>query len=79
MRHLIQLIDEIGALGAQAFDDMTIMDDFVPNIDRGAVFIDRTLDDLDRAFDAGTKTTGLSEDNLHGSDTLSRRIGRLVP
>jgi hypothetical protein len=28
-RHLIQFIDEIGALGAKVFDDMAVMDDFM--------------------------------------------------
>ena len=78
-RHLIQLVDEIGAFGAQAFDDMAVMDDFMPDIDRRAVFIDRTFDDFDRTFDTGTEAAGLSEDYLHGPILFSGRIGRLVP
>ena len=74
-RHFIQLVDEIGALGAQAFDDMTVVDDLVPDIDRRAEFIDGALDDLDRALDAGAKTTGLCEDNLHGSKLFGPLMG----
>ena len=65
-RHLVQFIDEIGALGAQAFDDMAIMDDLMPDIDWGAEFIDGAFDNFDGAFDTGTKTAGLGEDYLHG-------------
>jgi hypothetical protein len=64
-RHLVQFVDEMGPLGPQAFDDMPVMNDFMPDIDRRAEFIDRPLDDLDRAFDSGAKTTRLGENYLH--------------
>src|SRR6266576_55671 len=54
-RDLVDLVDELRPFGAQPLDDMAVMHDLVPDIDRRAVLLQRALDDLDRAFDPGTK------------------------
>ena len=44
---------------------MLIMHDFVTNIDRRPVLLERTLDDLDRPDHAGTETARLGKNHLH--------------
>jgi hypothetical protein len=41
------------------------MNDFMTDVDWRPVFLKRTLDDFNRANDAGTKTAGLSQYDLH--------------
>src|SRR5208283_4921497 len=60
-----QLVDEVGALGLERFDDVPIVDDLMAHIDGRAVFIEGTLDDIDRPDDAGTKTPWLRQNDLH--------------
>ena len=64
-RHLGKVLDEARALGLQALDHMAVVDDLVAHVDRRTVFLQRALDDLDRAHDAGAKTSGLGENDLH--------------
>ena len=70
-RNFVGFLDENHALVGQALDHMRVMDDFVAHIDRRPEFIQRHFDDLDRAFDAGAKTAGLGENNLHGAKPYS--------
>ncbi len=79
-RDLVDLVDEPRALGAQPLDDVTVVDDLVPDIDRRAVFLDRALDDLDRAFDSGAKPSGLCQHHSHhvASIGLVSRPGRIA-
>ena len=70
-RHLVDLVDKAGALGAQPLDDMPVVHDLVPDIDRRAVFLERALDDLDRPFDPGTKPAGLRQHHSHSCLTVS--------
>jgi hypothetical protein len=44
------------ALGLQAFDDVFVVDDLVPDIDRRAIAFERLLDDLDRPVDPGAES-----------------------
>ena len=60
-------LDEHRALCPQAVDDMFVVHDLVADIDRRAVFLQRALDDLDGAHDAGTETARLREDDAHGN------------
>jgi hypothetical protein len=55
VRHLVELVDEDRALGLQTLDHEAIVHDLVADIDRPAVALDRALDDLDRAVDAGAE------------------------
>ena len=60
LRDLVDLVDEMRALGAQPLDDMAVVHDLVADIDRRTVFFERALDDLDRPFDPGTEPSWLS-------------------
>jgi hypothetical protein len=40
------------------------VDDLVAHVDRRAELLERALDDLDRAIDAGAKAARLGEDDL---------------
>ena len=53
--NLVELIDEHRAELAQPVDDEAVVDDFMAHIDGRAEPLERELDDLDRAVDAGTK------------------------
>ncbi len=64
-RDLVELVDELGALGAQTLDDVAVVHDFVADIDRRAVLLERPLDDLDGALDAGAKTSWLGQHHPH--------------
>ena len=59
-------IPEDGAATAQPFDDVQIVDDLLPHVDRRIEEVQRTFDDFDRAFDAGAKAAGAGEIDLHG-------------
>jgi hypothetical protein len=60
-RDFIELLDEHGAFGAKGFDHVLIMNNLVPDIDRGTIEGQRTLDDLDRTLDTSAKAARFSE------------------
>src|SRR5579875_405998 len=64
-RHLVDLVDEDGSLGAQPLDDMAVVHDLVTDIDWRPVFFERALDDLDRSFDPGAEAPGLGQYHAH--------------
>ena len=64
-RHLVHFLDEAHTLGAKPVDHMAVMDDFVPDVDRGAIKRQGPLDDLYRPLDAGAEASGLGQDDLH--------------
>ena len=51
LRDLVDLVDEMRTFGAQPLDDMPVVNDFMTYINRWAILFERTLDDLDCAFD----------------------------
>ena len=53
LRHLVDLVDEHGALVAQGLDDMFVVDDLVAHIDRRPVDFQGALDNRNRPLDAG--------------------------
>ena len=59
-----EFLDEDRALGAQGFDDVAVVDDFVADVDRRPEHFQRALDDLDRALDAGAEPAGLRQKDL---------------
>ena len=63
--HLGQILDETRALGLQAFDHVLVVHDLVPHVDRRAIFLQRALDDLDGAHDAGAESAWLSQNDPH--------------
>ena len=50
-----EFLDENGALGPQAVDHIAVMDDFVPDIDRGAIDGERPFHGVDGAHHAGAE------------------------
>jgi hypothetical protein len=57
--NLVNLVNEMRAFRAQPLDNMPIVDNFVADIDRRSVFLERTLYDLDRSFDPRAEPSGL--------------------
>ena len=57
-RHVLELLDEHGALGAQAVDDIAVVDDLVADVDGLAADLESLLDDVDGAHDAQHLTGG---------------------
>ena len=74
---LVQLLDEPGALGGEFLHDPLVVDDLVAHIDRRPVALERLLDDLDRALDAGAEAARLGEDDLHRE--LLKAIEQVAP
>ena len=70
---LLELLDEDGALVTQAVDDVAVMHDLVPDIDGCAPFLERHLDDLDGAIDAGAESARRGE--IEGERRLGHRLG----
>ena len=60
-RDFAQFLDEDCAKALQTFDHITVVDDLVADIDRGAVLLQRQHDDLDRPIDTGAKTARLAK------------------
>ena len=59
--NFIQLFDEHGALGFQAFDDGTVVDDFMTYVDGLAVAAKGFLHNADGAVDPGAEAAGAGE------------------
>ncbi len=72
-RTFVQFFNEYGAHGLKAADNMGIVDDFVPDIDRCAPFSEGFLDNLDRSVDPGAETAGRRKANGQG-----RPVGHLI-
>src|SRR5206468_8214265 len=64
--YLGEMLDKACALRAQAFDDMAVVNDFVPDIDRRAKLLERFFHDVDGADHAGAKAARLSKNHSHG-------------
>ena len=63
VRRFVKFVDEDRALGFQRFDDELVVDDFMPDIDRGAVPFQRLLDNQDGPVDAGAESARSGEQN----------------
>ena len=72
---IVQFVDEDGALGAQVFDHVAVVDDLVAHVDRRAVQLERALDDVDGAIDAGTEAARLRQQDFGagGGDSLAHQ------
>jgi hypothetical protein len=60
-RHLIELVDEHRALGAQFANHVVVVDNLVTDIDRGTESLEGPLDDLDRTIDTRTESARLGQ------------------
>ena len=63
-RHVGEVLDEDRALLLEVVDDVGVVDDLVADVDRRAELVQRALDDLDRAIDAGAEAARLGEDDF---------------
>jgi hypothetical protein len=54
-RYLVDLLDEHRAAALEVGDDVGVVDDLLADVDARAVVLERLLDDLDRALDAGAR------------------------
>ena len=78
VRHLVEFLDEDRAEAAQPVDHEAVVHDLVADVDRRAEQFQRTLDDVDRAVDAGTESTGIGEQDAHaGQARRSRNASRI--
>ena len=57
----------------QVVDDVGVVDDLVAHVDRRAERLQRALDDLDRAIDAGAEAARLGEDDFFDASRQDRR------
>src|SRR3954470_4262299 len=73
-RHLGQVFDEYRTLHPQIVDDVLVVDDFVPNIDRRPMDLQRTLDDLDGTVHAGAEAARLRKNDTHIECSRFRRL-----
>ena len=76
LRHLVQLLDEHRAERAQPIDDVPVVHDFVPHVDRRAEQLERALDDVDGAIDAGAEAARIGEQHLHRSRATACAFAR---
>ena len=67
VRDLVEFLDEHGAEPAQPVDHEPVVHDLVAHVDRRAEQLERPLDDVDRAVDAGAEAAGIGEQNRMGS------------
>jgi len=65
IRDFIQLLDKYRAFFHQVADHVTIVHDFVADVDRRGEQLQRAFDNLDGAINPGTKTTWISEIYIH--------------
>src|SRR3569832_2149693 len=70
--HFIELVDEHHTLVAQPVHHELVEHHFVPHVHRSAEQHVRALDDVDGAIDAGAKTAGIGELDLHDCVTRHR-------
>jgi len=66
IRNLIKLRHKNRAHVLEPIDHEAVMDDLVAHVDRGAETLERKLDDLDRAVDAGAEATGGCDQQAKG-------------
>src|SRR5690348_16835672 len=78
VRHLVELLDEDGALLLEVFHHIAVVDDLVADIDRLAIALQRLLDDVDGADDTGTKAAGSRQNQLYRPLCCRRHVTSLT-
>ena len=68
-----EILDELGALRAQLFHDVPVVDDLMPDVDRGSEHVERLPHGADGALDSGAETADIGEQNLHVAFLLDIR------
>ena len=77
-RHLVGLVDEHGALGAEVLDDGAVVDDLVADVDRRPVQLERPLDHRDGAGHARAEAARLGKDHPHAPPLVSVSLGATI-
>src|SRR4029079_19144299 len=68
---LVEAVDELHAASGEVVDHVAVVDDLVEDVYGGAVDLERALDDLDCAVDAGAEAAGVGEADVHQGLALS--------
>ena len=76
---VVELLDEDRAALAQLRDDVLVVDDLLAHVDGRAVQLERALDGLHGAVDAGAVAARRGEQQLLGSGGLIARESRSRP
>ena len=79
VRHLVELLDEDRAQRPQPLDHEPVVHHLVTDVYRRAKERDRTLDDVDRAVDAGAEATRIGQQNPHDRCLKASRISSAAP
>src|SRR3954464_13233955 len=61
--HFVDLVYKNGTLGAKVFDDMTVMNDLLADVDRRSEGVESDLHDIDGANHPGAESSWLEEKN----------------
>src|SRR5262249_3916278 len=78
-RYFCQLFHKHGTLGTERVHHMPTMDDFVSNIDRRPILLERESDNIDRPVDSRPKPSWIGEIDLHSCHvSLTRYRARPV-
>jgi len=64
-RNVREIVDEDRALGAQIFDHVAVVDDFVAHVDGPAEALEGDLDDFDCAVDTRAESAGTGHEDTH--------------
>ena len=73
--HFRLLVDEDGAASLEIADDVDVVDDLLPHVDRRPVVLERELDRLDGALDPRAVAAGRREqDPLHHGISVAPAI-----
>ncbi len=67
LRNLREVVDEDDAARGKVLDDVAVVHDLVEHVHGRAVDLERLLDDLDRAVDAGAETARIRQAHVHFS------------
>ncbi len=76
-RHVREFVHEYCAEPAQPLHHVAVVHHLMTHIDRRTEELDRTLDDVDGAVDAGTETARIGEQHLHQVCTWTRPAARV--
>ena len=74
----LQTINKNNALLLEILNHGAIMNDFLADIDGMGKFLERDIDDIDRAHYTGTEPSGTNKDDFHGFDYTKDDPGRMV-
>src|SRR6266566_2308046 len=75
-RDLVLVVDEDGAQVLETTDDMVVVHDLVPDVDRRSVLGEQALDDLDCTVDPRAEGPGCCEQNAFAHGFVSTARGR---